>query len=91
MSSVIIPNGRVEETRRMNVCIANAKDELDRELFKTAKKNRVRVPYSKLNKVLEETMFIVKKRQRNILYRRLLVAVALVGGTAVCAFTLSLF
>lgn len=32
MSSVIIPNGRVEETRRMNVCIANAKDELDREL-----------------------------------------------------------
>lgn len=91
MGSVIIPNGRVEEKRRMNACIANAKDELDRELFKAAKKNRVQVPYRKLNRFLEETMFVVRKRQRDILYRRLLVAVAFVGGTAVCVFTLSLF
>lgn len=62
MNRSTIPYSIIEERRRLNKCIENAPNECEREIYK--KIRDMKIPYDKLDTILETSKELIKKKEK---------------------------
>lgn len=62
MNRSTIPYSIVEERRRLNKCIENAPNECEKEIYR--KIRDMKIPYDKLDKILETSKELIKKKEK---------------------------
>ena len=66
MNRSTIPYSIVEERRRLNKCIENAPNECEKEIYR--KIRDMKIPYDKLDTILETSKELIKKKQKMMLF-----------------------
>lgn len=66
MNRSTIPYSIVEERRRLNKCIENAPNECEKEIYR--KIRAMKIPYDKLDTILETSKELIKKDEK---YRKI--------------------
>ena len=62
MNRSTIPYSIVEERRRLNKCIESASNECEKEIYK--KIRDIKIPYDKLEAILETSKELIKKKEK---------------------------
>ncbi len=62
MNRSTIPYSIVEERRRLNKCIESASNECEKEIYK--KIRDIKIPYDKLDAILETSKELIKKKEK---------------------------
>ncbi len=62
MNRSTIPYFVVEERRRLNKCIENAPNECEKEIYR--KIRDMKIPYDKLDEILETSKKMIKKKEK---------------------------
>lgn len=62
MNRSTIPYSIVEERRRLNKCIENAPNECEKEIYR--KIRDMKIPYDKLDTILETSKELIKKKEK---------------------------
>ena len=62
MNRSTIPYSIVEERRRLNKCIESASNECEKEIYK--KIRDIKIPYDKLDAILETSKELIKKEEK---------------------------
>ena len=84
MNRSTIPYSIVEERRRLNKCIENAPNEWEREIYK--KIRDMKIPYDKLDTILETSKELIKKKEKQR-KKRMLFLINVSGFAAgICVF-----
>lgn len=63
MNRSTIPYSIVEERRRLNKCIENAPNECEKEIYR--KIRDMKIPYDKLDTILETSKELIKKKEKH--------------------------
>ena len=85
MNKSTIPYSIVEERRRLNKCIENAPNECEREIYR--KIRDMKIPYDKLDTILETSKELIKKKEKQR-KKRMLFLINVSGFAAgICIFT----
>ncbi|MDO4274808.1 MAG: hypothetical protein Q4D16_14160 [Eubacteriales bacterium] len=74
MNRSTIPYYVVEERKRLNRCIENAPDECEKEIYR--KVRDMKIPYDKLEEILEASKDIIKRKEKRRKSRSLLFCAA---------------
>lgn len=83
MNRSTIPYSIVEERRRLNKCIENAPNECEKEIYR--KIRDMKIPYDKLDTILETSKELIKKKEKQ--KKRMLFLINVSGFAAgICVF-----
>ena len=83
MNRSTIANSIVEERRRLNKCIENAPNECEKEIYR--KIRDMKIPYDKLDTILETSKELIKKKEKQ--KKRMLFLINVSGFAAgICVF-----
>lgn len=86
MNRSTIPYSIVEERRRLNKCIENAPNECEKEIYR--KIRDMKIPYDKLDTILETSKELIKKKEKQ--KKRMLFLINVSGFAAgICVFIFS--
>ena len=84
MNRSTIPYSIVEERRRLNKCIENAQNEWEKEIYK--KIRDMKIPYDKLDAILETSKELIKKKEKQRKKRMLFLIDVSSIAAGICIF-----